>query len=368
MAPCAFRRWQVLLLVLLPGAPAAASSRAASATKSSSTLARVAKILRQQPPLEDPEALLAERDDLRAQVATKNAEFLAQHRRADQLLLKVRDLELRLRSEGHMLRTSQTRLQSEEIKEHNLQATLDKVRGALADATNATTVGMSAPYTRDAEAKTLHTSNPRQHDRLNPKIRASQQDHEASSEVLHMHDRASPKLTSHKSKALPAAAARTHAEIANALSGSTGQLNTIKLKRVMPPEMIRPNSHSDDRQENHKQELSEPADSKKVPQPHDKEEGSNTFKELERQLREEDSKIAKLDTIDQEDDSTAQEHPLAVSALVLDTSLRDVSAGDAELHPKAVEHLSARDSDSDLAPLDPASEADAALLASMTKH
>merc|ERR1719362_1132522 len=227
---------------------------------------------------------------------------------------------------------------------------------------------MSAPYTHDAEAKTLHTSSPRQHDRLNLKIRASQHDHEASSGVLHMRNGAPPKMTSHKSNALPAAAAGTHAEIANALSGSAGQPNTIKLKRVMPPEMIRPNSHSDDRQENHKQELSEPADSKKVPQPHDKEEGSNTFKELERQLQEEDSKIAKLDTTDQEDDSTAQEHPLALSALVLDTSLRDVSAGDAELHPKAVEHLSARDSYSDLAPLDPASEADAALLASMTKR
>jgi hypothetical protein len=308
--------------------------------------------------LEDPEALLAERDDLRAQVATKNGEFLAQHRRADQLLLKVRDLELHLNSERRLLRTSETKLQAEEIKDHQLEATLDKVRAALADATNSAVVGKSAPITADSEERTLHTSSPVQHDRPNLEIRASRQDHKASPDVLHMHIRAPPKVASHKSKALPAAAARAHA---NTVS-SAGPLNTVKLNRVGSPEIYRPKTHVDNRQDAHKQDLSEPTDNKKVPQTHDKEEGSNTFSELERQLQEEDSKIAKLDKIDQEEDSTVHEHPLAVSALVLDTSLTDVSAGDAELHPKA------RDSDSDLAPLDPASEADAALLASMTKH
>jgi len=68
---------------------------------------------------EDPEALLAERDDLRAQLATKNSEFLAQHRRADQLVLRVRSLEGRLRSE--------------ERREQALEVKLSKVRALLAD-------------------------------------------------------------------------------------------------------------------------------------------------------------------------------------------------------------------------------------------
>lgn len=272
------------------------------------------------------------------------------------------------------MRISQTRLQAEEIEEHKLEATLDKVRVALSDATNATVVGKSAPdtldteertihNTLDAEERSLHTSSPMQHDRPNLEIRTSRQDHKASPEVVYMHSHAPPRVASHKPNALPAAIGAGAG--ANTIS-STRQLNTIKLKRVASPEMIRPNAHVDHHQEAHKQELSKPTDNKRAPQLHDKEEGSNTFSELERQLQEEDSKIAKLDKIDQEDDSTAQEHPLALSALVLDTSLRDVSAGNAELHPKALEHLSGHDSDSDQ--LDPASEADAALLASMTKH
>jgi len=359
----------VFLLVLLLGAPAASSSRAASAKRSSTangrraaiTLARMAsKKRKQQPPLEDPETLLAERDDLRVQVSTKNSEFLAQHRRADQLLLKVRDLELRLRSEGRSLRTAQTQLQVEEIKERSLEVTLNKVRAALGESPNSTEVAMSAPITPDAEERIpfTETSSAMQHD-PQLEMRASQKDHRASP-VLHTHRRAP--MVSHKSKA-PAAAVMAHA-VANAPVASVRPLNAIKLKRVDSPEMRRP-EHVDSRQESRSQEFAEPHDSSKVPQSRDKEEGSNTFSELEKQLQEEDSKIAKLDSIDQEDDTVPQEHPLAVSALVLDTSLRDVSAGDAQLHPKATEHVN---SDNDLAPLDAASEADAALLASMTRR
>mmetsp|Transcript_82370 Transcript_82370/g.245675 ORF Transcript_82370/g.245675 Transcript_82370/m.245675 type:complete len:271 (+) Transcript_82370:60-872(+) len=72
---------------------------------------------RQSPYLEDPETLLAERDDLRAQLATKNGEFLAQHRRADQLVLRVRSLERRLEAEEH--------------EELVLKSKLDRVRAIL---------------------------------------------------------------------------------------------------------------------------------------------------------------------------------------------------------------------------------------------
>lgn len=68
---------------------------------------------------EDHEALLAERDDLRAQLATKNQEFLAQHRRADHLALEV----ISLRS----------KVKADEAREQGLEAKLNRVRAVLSD-------------------------------------------------------------------------------------------------------------------------------------------------------------------------------------------------------------------------------------------
>lgn len=68
---------------------------------------------------DDQETLLAERDDLKAQLATKNQEFLVQHRRAHQLSIKVSALEKKLEAESK--------------KERLLRDKLGKVRALLDD-------------------------------------------------------------------------------------------------------------------------------------------------------------------------------------------------------------------------------------------
>lgn len=68
-------------------------------------------------PPEDVEELAAERDDLRAQLATKNQEFLLQHSKADKLAAKVVALKRQLSEEVH--------------KEHALREKLDRVRVVL---------------------------------------------------------------------------------------------------------------------------------------------------------------------------------------------------------------------------------------------
>merc|ERR1719422_2205752 len=63
------------------------------------------------------EELVAERDDLKAQLATKSSEFLKQHRRADRLEKQVRSL--------------QAALQAEKKKEHEEAMRLGQARAAL---------------------------------------------------------------------------------------------------------------------------------------------------------------------------------------------------------------------------------------------
>lgn len=83
-------------------------------------------------PAEDLEELTAERDDLRAQLATKNQEFLVQHSRADKLQSKVAVLRKQLEAE----------LQKEQV----LQQKLNQVRSLVnSDSEGGPVAQQSAP-------------------------------------------------------------------------------------------------------------------------------------------------------------------------------------------------------------------------------
>lgn len=362
MAPGA---WPAVLLTLLLGVRAAsagsstigARGRNAAWQQAKARRGAMARIHRQQPPLEDPEELLAERDDLRAQLATKNREFLAQHRRADSLLMKVRELERELKSEDGRLHVEEQLLKTEEQKEKALKIRLDRVRAALADDTNSTASAVLKGIVSTG-TKILKTT---QNMQLGPRARSSaaQVERKKSAPLVPLKDKESREVAHRAPVALPPTKAPTRVP-------ELQQKNiTLDFVRLAVP--AKAGEAITDTVVSQNTTVLEPRDANEGSISHD----ADTFSDLEKQLREEDKKIEQLDKIDQEEDAI-DAHPLAVSAIAVSSSLKDVRAeGPNEGSGRSIAStpLSGPEADFDMSSLDsdPDVEGDAAFLNSLVQ-